>query len=58
MFPVYGSYEKRFYTDLKNNIAEYTKKFPDANISDLESEFGSLANVIREYLSNVDSDYL
>lgn len=58
LFPVYGKYEKRFFTDLKNTIAEYTSANEAVTFANLEAEFGSPANVISTYLSNVETDYL
>lgn len=58
LFPVYGLYEKRFLTDLNNNIAEYVETYPNPSFSDLEQKFGSPAVVISEYLSSVDTHYL
>ena len=49
MFPIYGSYEKRFYSDLKQNIVGF---------SDLQERFGSPTDIIQDYYENVDPDYL
>lgn len=58
LFPVYGPYERRFFNDLKNNISEYTEHRTDVKFSDLEDEFGSPTNIISDYLSSVDTNYL
>lgn len=58
LFPIYGPQEKRFYTDLENNITEYTKNSTDISLADLENEFGTPAKIISDYLSNADTDYL
>lgn len=58
MFPIYGPYEKRFYSDLKQNIAEFVDNRENIEFSDLQEEFGSPAAIIQDYLDNVNSDYL
>lgn len=58
LFPIYGPYERRFYTDLKNNIFEYSKNCMEPSLSDLENKFGSPPNIISEYLANIDTNYL
>lgn len=58
VFPIYSSYEKRFYEDLKNSIEEYTYNAKINSFSDLENEFGSPTKIICDYLSSVDADYL
>lgn len=58
LFPVYGHYEKRFFADLKNNIAEYVESCPNPSFSDLKQVFGTPASIISEYLSSVDTNYL
>lgn len=58
MFPIYGPYEKRFYSDLKQNIAEFVGNRENIEFSDLQEEFGSPAAIIQDYLDNVNSDYL
>lgn len=58
LFPVFESYEKRFYTDLIANITEYTKNHENTNYADLREEFGSPPKIICDYLSNVDPKYL
>ena len=58
LFPVYGHYEKRFFSDLKNNLTEYAETHPNSSFSDLSQAFGSPASIISEYLSSVDTAYL
>lgn len=58
MFPIYGPYEKRFYSDFKQNISEFADTKENIIFSDLEEKFGSPANIIQDYLNNVDTNYL
>ncbi len=58
MFPIYGPYEKRFYSDLKKNIAEFSDRNDSVVFSDLQKKFGSPTDVIRDYFDNVEPDYL
>ena len=58
MFPIYGSYEKRFYSDLKQNIAEFSDDKGEVGFSDLQERFGSPTDIIQDYYENVDPDYL
>ena len=58
MFPIYGPYEKRFYTDLKQNIAEFCEYKEHIAFLDLQEKFGSPTDIIQDYLDNVDPDYL
>ncbi len=53
-----GKHEKRFYSDLKQNIAEFSDNKGHVGFSDLQEEFGSPTDVIQDYFDNVEPDYL
>lgn len=38
ILPVWGSYEKRFYKDIRSNVTEFCMAHPDYTYSDLEHE--------------------
>ena len=46
ILPVWGSYEKRFYKDIRSNVTEFCMAHPDYTYSDLEHEFTSPEEVI------------
>ncbi len=58
MFPVYGPYEKRFYSDFRRNLSEYNLTQKDPDFSDLEKQFGKPSDIIRDYLEHADTGYL
>ena len=42
LLPVWGSYEKRFYKDIRSNVTEFCNVHPDYTYSDLGQLFASL----------------
>lgn len=58
LFPIYGPYEKRFFSDFKNNIDEFITFHPHPCREDLEDNFGPPTAVISEYLASINTDYL
>ena len=57
-FPVYGSAERRFYTDIKGSITDYLESNPQALRDDLIREFGVPSQIVFDYFSNIESDQL
>ena len=58
ILPVWGSYEKRFYKDIRSNVTEFCMAHPDYTYSDLEHEFTSPEEIVSHYLTSIDPDYL
>ena len=58
LLPVWGSYEKRFYKDIRSNVTEFCNVHPDYTYSDLEHEFNSPEEIVSQYLMSIDTDYL
>lgn len=58
LFPIYGAYEKRFFSDLKANINEFIEIHPNLTLTDLENHFGTPSTIISEYLSSINTEYL
>ena len=58
LLPVWGSYEKRFYKDIRSNVTEFCMAHPDYTYSDLEHEFTSPEEIVSHYLTSIDPDYL
>lgn len=58
LLPVWGSYEKRFYQDIRANVTEYCMSHPDYTYADLEHEFSSPEEIVSQYLTSIDPDYL
>ena len=58
ILPVWGSYEKRFYKDIQSNVTEFCITNPDYTYADLEHEFNSPEEIVSQYLTNIDPDYL
>ena len=56
ILPVWGSYEKRFYKDIRSNVTEFCMAHPDYTYSDLE--FTSPEEIVSHYLTSIDPDYL
>ena len=55
ILPVWGSYEKRFYKDIRSNVTEFCMAHPDYTYSD---EFTSPEEIVSHYLTSIDPDYL
>ena len=58
ILPLWGSYEKRFYKDIRSNVTEFCMAHPDYTYSDLEHEFTSPEEIVSHYLTSIDPDYL
>ncbi len=58
ILPVWGSYEKRFYKDIQSNVTEFCISHPDYTYADLEHEFNSPEEIVGQYLTSIDPDYL
>ena len=58
ILPVWGSYEKRFYKDIRSNVTEFCMAHPDYTYSDLEHEFTSPEEIVSHHLTSIDPDYL
>lgn len=58
ILPVWGSYEKRFYKDIRSNVTEFCMAHPDYTYSDLEHELTSPEEIVSHYLTSIDPDYL
>lgn len=58
LLPVWGSYEKRFYKDIRSNVTEFCNVHPDYTYSDLEHEFNSPEEIVSQYLMSIDTDYI
>ena len=58
ILPVWGSYEKRFYKDIRSNVTEFCMAHPDYTYSDLEHEFTSPEEIVSHYLTSIDPVYL
>ena len=58
MFPVYGPYKKRFYSDFRRNLSEFNLIHSDPDFSELEKQFGKPSDIIRDYLEHADTNYL
>jgi len=58
MFPFYGKYEKRFIADLECDIVNFINEHSSCNIDDIREYFGEPNEIIKTYLSNIDSDDL
>ena len=50
ILPVWGSYEKRFYKDIRSNVTEFCMAHPDYTYSDLEHEFTSPEEIVKGVL--------
>ena len=58
LFPVYGIPERRFLKGLENSLEEYLLEHPAASLSDFEDRFGAPQDVVNEYITGSDVDYL
>jgi hypothetical protein len=58
LFPVYGKYEKRFLMDFEKSIQGYLESDSEMTIEKAISHFGSPADIIQDYMENIDSDDL
>jgi nucleotide-binding universal stress UspA family protein len=58
LFPVYGKHEKRFLTDFEKDIQDYLQSDSEASVESAISHFGSPADIIQDYMDNIDIDDL
>jgi hypothetical protein len=58
LFPVYGKYEKRFLMDFEKSIQSYLESDAEMTAQNAISHFGSPADIMREYMENIDGDDL
>ena len=58
LFPVYGIPERRFLKGLENSLEEYLLEHPAASLSDFEDRFGAPQDVVNEYITGSDVNYL
>lgn len=58
LLPVHGKYEKKFLNNFKYSLIEFTVDFPNINYEGLCKEFGGPQDIIANYYSEIDNDYL
>ena len=54
LLPVKGKDEKQFLKQLESDIDEFLYTFPNAFVKDLQTEFGTPAEILYEYASTLD----
>lgn len=58
-FPIYHAREKEYLSDFKSCINDYINVHDNnVPIENIIEEFGTPAEIVSAYLSNIDSDYL
>lgn len=58
MFPIYGKDEKTYMNVLRERMEEYEFEHPELTYASLEAEFGTPADVIADYFTEVDENRL
>lgn len=57
-FPIYQKKEKIYMKNFKQCVYDYIDNCDNIEINEIINEFGTPADIISEYLSNIDNDYL
>lgn len=59
LFPVYGKQEKEFMNSFLQNMSDYIecKDYP-VSLEDLHTDIGTPTEIISDYLSHADTEYL
>lgn len=58
LFPRINYKEGRFLRDFKKSLSEYGMSHPNCSYEDLVENFGTPQDVVAEYLTMQDSDYI
>lgn len=58
LLPARGKYEKRFLERIKERITEINDTSPDIDYDSLADILGTPTELITEYYSDIDTDYL
>lgn len=57
-FPVYHKKEKAYFKNFKECVYDYAENLDSLDMDKITLEFGTPAEVVASYLSNVENDYL
>lgn len=58
LLPLHSKKEKRYLNELQESITEMAIKSTDMTMSDIIEYHGTPANVVRDYVSSLDTDRL
>lgn len=58
LLPIHSKNEKRYIKELADSITEFTESNPNATEQNIIDAYGSLADVVHDYLSSYDIDVL
>ncbi len=58
LIPSAGKYEKKFLKNMKENMEAFSDNNPNITYSDICNHFGTPKDILIDYFSNVDAEYL
>lgn len=58
LFPIYTALEKRFLTDLQEDISTFISEHAECAVPAIKEKFGEPQEIIQDYLETVDAEYL
>jgi len=58
LLPVHGKYEKQFLKNIRESLLEFSADIPDITYLKLCDEFGDPQDIIINYYSEIDNEYL